>query len=165
MTTNFRNKQWFKDLPQDEKDKICKKFNINEDTLRKAGRLNDDGEIVIDLIRIDHLVETPKTWDDCNDKLSDIKFNDNIEISDIENMLDNIKNIYQAMNPDVKFLKYKESIYNNILVKQAYKYLKTWFVKKAKANSDDNCYIKYCSHLIYTHSKCLLESDLKLIKK
>ena len=44
MADNFRNKQWFKNLSQDRKDEICKKFDIDEKTLKKAGRETSDGQ-------------------------------------------------------------------------------------------------------------------------
>ena len=56
MADNFRNKQWFKNMSQERKDEICKKFDIDEKTLRKCGRETDDGRIVINLLKIDHLL-------------------------------------------------------------------------------------------------------------
>ena len=47
MAENFRNKQWFKKMSQECKDEICKKFDIDEKTLRKCGRETEDGHIVI----------------------------------------------------------------------------------------------------------------------
>ena len=64
MADNFRNKQWFKNLSQDRKDEICKKFDIDEKTLKKAGRETSDGQIVIDMLRIDNLQHTTEFWDE-----------------------------------------------------------------------------------------------------
>ena len=66
MAENFRNKQWFKNMPQERKDEICKKFDINENTLRKCGRETEVGRIVIDLLRVDHLLHCLLIRDECN---------------------------------------------------------------------------------------------------
>lgn len=61
MSENFRDKKWFKDMPQERKDRICKEFGITEDNLKKAGRETDDGRIVIDVMRLHYPV--PVSWE------------------------------------------------------------------------------------------------------
>lgn len=54
MAENFRSKKWFNELSPERKAEICKKFEITEDVLKHAGRLNKDGNVVIDLLRVSY---------------------------------------------------------------------------------------------------------------
>lgn len=164
MATNFRNKQWFRKLSQDRKDEICKNFDIDENTLKKAGRETDDGRIVIDMIRIDHLNHTPEFWDECYKNVNIVMPEDNMNTSDVFQMISNMEYIYTFMNRDVHFGNYKSSLHNDLLTKNAHKYFKNWYDKMHSTESTDIEYIKFCCYQMYTHCRCLLESDLKLIK-
>lgn len=160
MAENFRNKQWFKNMSQEKKDEICKKFDIDEKTLRKAGRETEDGRIVIDILRIDHLLHTPKEWKDCYKSLSNFNLSlDDVSLSDIEFC----EKIYRAFIPDASFLKYKDNLHNNLLVKQAEKYARNWYLKFIDPNAsyDDK---EYYAYQVWSHVKCLLESDLNIVK-
>ena len=160
MAENFRNKQWFKNMSQERKDEICKKFDIDEKTLKKAGRETEDGRIVINLLKIDHLNHRPESWKTYNDILS----SNTIELcgDTIEEKVNNIKYIYSLFN-DVKFLKYKESVHNNLLVKQTAKYVNEWINEyKNPENSADNN--EYFAYQIFSHVRSLIESDLKIVK-
>lgn len=160
MTTNFRNKQWFKNLSQDRKDKICKRFDIEEKTLRKSGRETEDGRIVVDILRIDHLLHTPKFWDECDQIISSNKIN-KCDDNNLENQLENIKYIYNLFNKDTKLLKYKQSLHNDLMIKQAVKYVNHWIDEYNIEDSDK----KYCAYQIYMHVKSVIETDLKLNNK
>lgn len=164
MATNFRNKQWFKNLSQDRKNDICKKLNINETTLKKAGRETDDGRIVIDLLRIDHILSTPQFWDECANKLHVVLPENNLNTNDVFQMISNMEYIYAFMNNDVHFASYKSDIHNDLLTKYAHKYFKKWYDEMHATDASDTDHIKFCCYQMYTHCKCLLESDLKLIK-
>ena len=160
MADNFRNKQWFKNMSQERKNEICEKFDIDEKTLKKAGRETEDGRIVINLLKIDHLNHRPESWKIYNNILS----SNNIELcgDTIEEKVSNIKYIYSLFN-DVKFLKYKESVHNNLLVKQTAKYVNEWINKyKNPENSSDNN--EYFAFQIFSHVRSLIESDLKIVK-
>jgi len=167
MAENFRNKQWFKNLSQERKDEICAKFDIDEKTLKKAGRETEDGRIVVDLLRIDHMLHTPELWDVCYNALikNDI-FNNSLnwDINEVDDMILRMSSIYNFINPDVKFLKYKSSLKNDLFAKDAYKRLLKW-VNYAKEDLTDVKSVKFSSYQIYSQVKCLLDSDLKLIKQ
>lgn len=158
MADNFRNKQWFKNLSQERKDKICKTFDIDETTLKKAGRETNDGRIVVDLLRIDHINTTPDIWNTCYNalKTSDVFLDD---ISDI----DLCKMFYKIFVPNVIFLKYKDSLSNNIFVEYAAKYTKNWYTKFID-NDSTNEEKKFYAYQVWSHVKYLIESDLKLVK-
>ena len=164
MAENFRNKQWFKNLPQDRKDKICKKFDIDEKTLKKAGRETADGRIVINLLKIDKLEHTPVFWDECAKNLNIVLPEDNINTSDVHQMISNMEYIYAFMNNDVHFANYKSNLHNDLLTKYAHNNFKKWYDEMHSTDASDTDHIKFCCYQMYTHCKCLLESDLNLIK-
>ena len=93
MADNFRNKQWFKNMSQDRKDELCHKFDIDEKTLRKCGRETNDGRIVIDLLRLDHLCHTPESWKEYNKVIQSNKIN--ICEGTIDEQVENLKFIYK----------------------------------------------------------------------
>ena len=157
MADNFRNKQWFKNMSQERKDEICKKFDIDEKTLRKAGRETDDGRIVINLLKIDSLLHIPESWIEYNkiiekNKLSTCE-------GTINEQVDNLKAIYNLFY-NVSFLKYKTSLKNDLFVKQAAKYVNYWINEYYSENSDK----EYCAYQIIMHIKSTLETDLNLVK-
>jgi len=164
MADNFRNKQWFKNMSQNRKDEICKKFDINEKTLKKCGRETDDGRIVIDILRIDKLLHTPECWDECYNNLKSININ-NIHTNNLDEMIVNLQYIYICMHPECSFLKYKSSVHNDLLTKQFYDNFIYWYEYMSETNKSDIDHMKYCCYQIYNCSKYLFESDLKLIKK
>jgi len=157
MTENFRNKQWFKKMSQECKDEICKKFDIDEKTLRKCGRETEDGHIVINLLKIDHLLHTPESWTKYNkiiekNKLSSCN-------GTINEQVENFKFIYKLFY-DVSFLNYKTSVHNDLMVKQASKYINKWIDKYYMEDADK----EYCAYQIVMHVKSVLETDINLIK-
>jgi hypothetical protein len=165
MATNFRNKQWFKNLSQDRKNDICKKFNIDETTLKKAGRETTDGRIVVDLLRIDHILSTPPFWDECANKLQVVLPEDNMNTTDVFQMISNMEYIYAFMNNDAHFVSYKSNLHNDLLTKFAHNSFKKWYDEMHATDKSDKDHIKFCCYQMYTHCKCLLESDLNLINK
>jgi hypothetical protein len=153
-------------MSQERKDEICKKFDIDEKTLRKAGRETDDGRIVVDLLRIDHLCHTPELWDECyNAFIKDDCFNSEIkwEFDNINDMLLRMLHIYYLMNSMTKGKKYVSNTHNDLLVQYAYKNVIKW-VNKAKYDLNDVDYVKFCCYQIYTRIRILIETDLNLIK-
>ncbi len=166
MAENFRNKQWFKNMSQERKDDICKRFDTDEKTLRKAGRETEDGRIVIDLLRMDHLIHTPELWDNCYDTFIKNNVFDNYlrwDFIEVNDMVLRMSSLYYFINSDVKFLKYKSSLKNDLFVKEAYKHVLNWD-NKAKIDLTDKDYVKFCCYQIFIQTRCLLETDLKLIK-
>lgn len=166
MAENFRNKQWFKNMSQERKDEICKKFDIDEKTLRKAGRETEDGRIVIDILRIDHILHKPKIWDECYKAfIEDDCFNSELkwEFDDVNDMFVRICHLYNDINSNTKYKKYNSNLHNDLLVKQSYKYIRHW-VDEAKYDLTDKDHVKFCCYQIYTHARVLLESDLNIIK-
>ena len=157
MADNFRNKQWFKNMSQERKDEICKKFDIDEKTLRKAGRETDDGRIVINLLKIDHLLHQPESWIEYNKIIEKNKLN--VCEGTIEEQAENLKFIYKLFF-DVSFLKYKQSLHNDLMVKQATKYVNKW-IDEYYSNENDK---EYCAYQIVMHVKSVLETDLNIIK-
>ena len=157
MADNFRNKQWFKNMSQERKDEICKKFDIDEKTLRKAGRETDDGRIVINLLKIDNFLHKPESWIKYNKIIENNKLN-TCE-GTIEERVENFKFIY-GLFFDVKFLKYKKSVHNDLMVNQSAKYINRWINEYYLDDSDK----EYCAYQIYTHIKTTIETDLNLIK-
>ena len=93
MADNFRNKQWFKNMSQERKDEICKKFDIDEKTLRKAGRETDDGRIVINLLKIDNFLHKPESWIEYNKVIEKNKLK--VCEGTIEEQIENLKFIYK----------------------------------------------------------------------
>ncbi len=167
MAINFRNKQWFKNMSQERKNDICKRFDTDEKTLRKAGRETEDGRIVIDLLRMDHLIHTPNFWDDCyNAYVKNDIFNNSLkwDFVEVNDMVLQMSSLYNFVNFDAKFIKYKSSLKNDLFVKEAYKHVLNW-VNKAKNNITDKDYVKFCSYQIFIQTRCLFETDLKLIKQ
>ena len=164
MADNFRNKQWLKNLSQDRKDKICKKFDIDEKTLKKAGRETSDGRIVIDILRIDHLQHTPEFWDECYKNLHVVLPEDNLNTSDVRQMISNMEYIYTFMKRDVHFGTYKSNLHNDLLTKTAHNNFKHWYDEMHATDASDVDHKKFCCYQMFTHCRCLLESDLQLIK-
>lgn len=164
MADNFRNKQWFKNLSQDRKDEICKKFDIDEKTLKKAGRETFDGQIVIDMLRIDHLQHTPEFWDECYKNLNVVLPEDNLNTSDVRQMISNMEYIYTFMKRDVHFGTYKSNLHNDLLTKTAHNNFKHWYDELHVTDASDVDHKKFCCYQMFTHCRCLLESDLQLIK-
>lgn len=161
MAENFRNKQWFKNLSQDRKDEICKKFDIDEKTLKKAGRETSNGRIVIDILRIDHLLHIPSEWKTQYDALKKFKMTfDEISMTDIELC----QKFYKVFVSNVQFLKYKDTLHNNLLTKYAYQHAKNWYLKFIDSSSTEDEKIFY-AHQVWTHVRCLIDSDLKLTKQ
>lgn len=157
MADNFRNKQWFKNMSQERKDEICKKFDIDEKTLRKCGRETDDGRIVIDLLRIDHFLHTPESWTEYNKVIEQNKLN--ICNGTIDEQVEYLKFIYKLFY-DVSYLKYKQSLHNDLMVKQAIKYVNHWIIEYYSDQNDK----EYCAYQIVMHVKSVLETDLNLVK-
>ena len=164
MAENFRNKQWFKNLSQDRKDEICKKFDIDEKTLKKAGRETSDGRIVIDILRIDHFQHTPEFWNDCYKNLYVVLPEDNLNTSDVRQMISNMEYIYTFMKRDVHFGTYKSNLHNDLLTKTAHNNFKHWYDEMHATDASDVDHKKFCCYQMFTHCRCLLESDLQLIK-
>lgn len=167
MAENFRNKQWFKKLSQDRKDEICKKFDIDEKTLKKCGRETEDGRIVIDVLRIDHLIHYPETWDEYRKYLTDDDlFNNELcwEFNNITDKLIRINHIWNCFTNNKSLNKYKQNLHNDLLVEQSYKNVVYW-VEQAKENIDDKEQFSFCCYQICINIKCLLESDLNIVKK
>lgn len=162
MAENFRNKQWFKKMPQERKDEICKKFDINENTLRKCGRETTDGRIVIDLLRIDHLLHCPKIWDECNNALKNSNnYSENLRTCQTLNeVVEVCENIYDIFSKN-SYLKYKDNIHNNVLVKYARENIQNTYDTYLNCDPDD---MPYYAYILYTHLKVLLESDLNIVK-
>ena len=162
MAENFRNKQWFKNMPQERKDEICKKFDINENTLRKCGRETEDGRIVIDLLRIDHLLHCPKIWDECNNALKNgNNYSENLRTCQTLNeVVEVCENIYDIFSKN-SYLKYKDTLHNNVLVKYTRKNIQNAYDTYLSCDTEDKPYRAY---MLYTHLKVLLESDLNIIK-
>lgn len=169
MAENFRNKQWFKNLSQERKDKICKKFDIDEKTLKKAGRETKDGRIVIDILRIDHLNTVPELWNKCYDAYNKYSiFSDDQfkwDLTNINDMIMRMHNLYSYMHPEYinTVFKYKSNLKNDLYVKDTYERAVKW-INTAKEYLTDKDYVKYCSFQVYSQCRCLLESDLKIIK-
>ena len=162
MAENFRNKQWFKNMSQERKDEICKKFDINENTLRKCGRETEDGHIVIDLLRINHLLHYPEIWDEYNDALKNGNdYSENLRncqtINDVVEVCENIYDIFSKNS----YLKYKDTLHNNVLVKYTRKNIQNAYDTYLSCDTEDK---SYCAYMLYTHLKVLLESDLNIIK-
>ena len=158
MAENFRNKQWFKKLSQEYKRELCEKFYIDEKILRKCGRETEDERLVIDILRIDHIDCTLPVWVDCANKL------EGYVISDTDNQtIEFAEKLYSIFFPGSKFLKYKPSLHNDLVVEYATKYALSWLRKYVESdNTEDKQYYAYQT---YSHVKCLLESDLQLVKK
>ena len=157
--TNFRNKQWFKQLSDEKRKEICENFMIDEKTLRHAGRAGENGEIRIDLLRIDHINYIPKCWINSYDSFKD----KTIEMYD-EDKLESLKNIYLIFNSSAKFLKYNDNVRNKVLVNQCYKSVKHW-IEKFNESKDDIEYKQFCSNQIRTIIKILFENDLCIAKQ
>ena len=163
MAENFRNKQWFKNLSQSRKDEICKKFDIDEKTLRKCGRETEDGRIVVDLLRVDHLMHYPKAWDETCKALNDHnEFLDKLKsCNTVSEYVEVFKALFNLFGENT-YLKYKQSLHNDMLVKNMYRYvlndLENYFSTK------DEEYKAFYSHRTFSHLRVLLVSDLGLTK-
>ena len=162
MADNFRNKQWFKNMPQDRKDDICKRFDIDEKTLRKCGRETDDGRIVIDLLRLDHMNYVPELWIECGKKM--VFVIEDTNVNDVNTMVSLMQDAYMCMYPDVKFLKYKSSLKNDLFVKQAYKDFIHWYNESISIDDITSDDFKFACYQMYIQCRRILESDLKIIK-
>jgi len=164
MADNFRNKQWFKNMSQERKDEICKNFDIDEKTLRKCGRETDDGRIVIDLLRIDHLIHYPEEWDIVNNAIKDhiLDYKDLLkECSPADDLIGIFENLYNLFG-EHSYLKYKDTLHNKVLMDQTYKCLVNDIDGYIECDEDN--YKAYFAHKIYTHLKVLLKTDLNIIK-
>lgn len=163
MADNFRNKQWFKNMSQERKDEICKQFDIEEKTLRKAGRETDDGHFVIDLLRIDHLKHYPNSWDVAYNAIKDHINNFVTMINNAKNDVELIlifENIYDLFNKN-SYLKYKDSVRNKVLVEQT-KQCVLNDIHEYVTNDEDSK--PYYANRLLQHIKLLIDSDLKLVK-
>lgn len=154
---NFRNKQWFKELTDEQKQGICKRFNINEKTLKKCGRKNSDGKIVIDLLRIDHIETIPEYWKFAYNILNESKF----DYIKYDSNIDLCMNLYKLFHND-NLLKYKDSLHNQVILNDKVRFIKHWF--DMFNSSDDISDKEFYASQIYSHVTIIIKSDLNLVK-
>lgn len=154
---NFRNKQWFKELTDEQKQELCKKFDINEKTLKKCGRKNSDGKIVIDLLRIDHMETVPEQWKFAYNILNESKFDHTKYDSNIELCI----SLYKLFHND-NLLKYKDSLHNQVLLEDRVRFIKFWL--DMFNSSDDVLDKEFCASQVCSHVTIIMKSDLNLIK-
>ena len=154
---NFRNKQWFKELTPEQKQEICKKFDINEQTLKKCGRKNSDGKIVIDLLRIDHMETVPDQWKIAYKILKESKFDYTKYESNINLCID----LYKLFHDD-KLLKYKDTLHNRVLLEDRIRFIKFWL--DMFNSSDDVSDKEFCAIQVCSHITIIIKSDLNLVK-
>lgn len=59
-TIKNRGKKWFKEMSDDEKRRICEHLDIDEASLKRAGHIDDDGKLYIDMLRVSF--KEPEYW-------------------------------------------------------------------------------------------------------
>ena len=59
---------------------------------------------------------------------------------------------------------YKSNLHNDLLTKTAHNNFKHWYDEMHATDASDVDHKKFCCYQMFTHCRCLLESDLQLIK-
>ena len=116
------------------------------------------------MLRIDHLQHTPEFWDECYKNLNVVLPEDNLNTSDVRQMISNMEYIYTFMKRNVHFGTYKSNLHNDLLTKTAHNNFKHWYDELHATDASDVDHKKFCCYQMFTHCRCLLESDLQLIK-
>jgi len=172
---NFRNKQWFKNMTDEKKEELCNKLGCSLQGLKKAGFLDEDGKVKIDLLRLEmefpseewqvHLdvVESKSFWDVYNRMAS-------LEEDNIEETLKCLEEMYCIWNGNVKFLKADtKKLINVVWVKQC-KLSISHNIEELELYIKDEDSVEKKEHMmvisrkIYLHLRTLFESDLKNVK-
>ena len=80
-------------------------------------------------------------------------------------MMHRMTQLYCFINPEFEgnLLKYKSSLSNDLFVKDAFKRVVKW-INYAKEDMTDIKGVRFSSYQIYSQVRCLIDSDLKLIK-
>ena len=89
---------------------------------------------------------------------------DNLNTSDVRQMISNMEYIYTFMKRDIHFGTYKSNLHNDLLTKTAHNNFKHWYDELHATDASDVDHKKFCCYQMFTHCRCLLESDLQLIK-
>lgn len=172
---NFRNKQWFKNMSNEKKEDLCKKLGCTLQGLKKAGFLDEDGKVKIDLLRLE--MEFPsEEWQQHLDVIESddfwkiYKHMESLDEDNIDETVKDLEEMYCLWNDNVKFLKAdtkkmitvvwvkqcKLSIVHNIEELELYLHDEDSVEKKEQ--------MMVISRKVYLHLSTLFESDLKNVK-
>ena len=103
---DFRNKQWFKALTDEEKASLCEKYGCTLQGLKKAGHV-EDGRLKVDLLRLE--MPMPEDWKKHLETVETKDFKDALSAlsntDDVEETLKILEAMYQCWFPGTKFLK------------------------------------------------------------
>lgn len=167
MSDNFKDKKWFNEISQERKDRICREFGITEENLKKAGRMTDDGRIIIDIMRLHYPV--PRDWEYYYDWLQDIEIPDLFEElrktdkEHVEPVIDIMCRILE-IDPDIKLGKSRKCPPGRCFWTRD-TLLKLWDEYcKAKADGTDMETLWWHAKKVHDQLELLLVSDLNLRK-
>ena len=171
---NFRNKQWFKNMSDEEKQRLCKEFNTTLQGLKRAGYVGEDGHLKIDLLRI----EVPFPSEEWKHHLENVDSEEfkklhkelmGLENDHLEEILEVLEEMYSIWNPGVKFYKpdlKKSNI--NLWITQTKLFINNNIIaleEERSAEDSDRDQMICIARKAYLHLSCLFESELNNIKK
>jgi len=168
--SDFRNKQWFKNLSDKEKKSLCKRYGCTEQGLKRAGHI-EDGKLKIDLLRLE--MEFPSEWmqhleivesEEFKSLLS--KLNSKEDTYDILLCLEEMYNLWgenKYLKPDLK--KGNIVLWINSCKLFVNKAIETIELNRDSDASDKTEVMATFARKVYTQLKMLFESELNNIKK
>lgn len=165
---DFRNKQWFKALTEEQREALCKKLGCTMNGLKKAGFM-EDGKLKFDLLRLEY--PTPPSWGiDFNTVESEAfkkLYSQLTAAEDLAEILTCLEDMWNLFQPGTKFLKpdLKKSVVN-VWIRDCKRWI-TSNVESIERNRDhqDQDVPKVFAHKVYTHLRVLFNSELKNIKE
>jgi hypothetical protein len=166
--SDFRNKQWFKALTEEQKKAICEKFGCTMDSLKKAGHLVDD-KLKIDLLRIEF--PAPESWSKDFSIVESAEFKDLLSIlasdEEVTSILETLEKMWTLWNPGIKFLKpdlKKSSVC--LWIRDC----KRWILENIESlemnrDHEDQEVPKLCAYKVMSHLRVLFTSELRNVKE
>ena len=155
--TDFRSKKWFRELDEGRKQDICRRLGVTPEALKKAGHIDDDGDLRIDLLRL-HFPQ-PEFWSD-ELRIVNAHIDKLHNISDIGTMIDALCSIYESLHGKTKFKKYKDTLLNKVRAESTYKAV-IYFVRELDEDDREDMH-DYYAHQIITHTNIGLK-DLSMV--
>lgn len=172
--SDFRSKQWFKALTEEEKKNLCERYGCTLQGLKKAGHV-EDGRLKIDLLRLE--MPMPEEWSKYLEVVESSEFvtlyenMSSMVNATTEQTLKCLESLYQCWEPSVKFLKpdLKKSNVNlwinqcKLFVTKAIERLEA--TKSDEDSQDKTEFMIVEARKVFLHLNALFNSELNNIKK
>lgn len=161
-------------MSDEEKQRLCKKYNTTLQGLKRAGYVGEDGHLKIDLLRI----EAPFPTEEWKHHLENVETNKfktlyqalkPLEDDQVEEILKVLEEMYSIWNPGVKFYKPDTKKSNiKIWITQAKLFINNNIIaleEERSAEDSDRNQMICIARKAYLHLSSLFESELNNIKK